>query len=131
MLKDSFLKPVLCFLLFPPRSFIVVRPTPSPVSNDKQNNTARCPPCLWLISDSLTLAFICSFIQLISVVHLLHRRTILEIPAASQSYVFHKRMSFLKADTGACSEKAGTWDPLLWCLHLDKHLLEQQNTKKI
>ena len=27
--------------------------------------------------------------------------------------------------------QAGTWDPLLQCLHLDKHLLEQQNTKKL
>ena len=25
----------------------------------------------------------------------------------------------------------GTWDPLLQCLHLDKRLLEQQNTKKL
>ena len=27
--------------------------------------------------------------------------------------------------------QAGTWDPLLQCLHLDKGLLEQQNTKKL
>ena len=27
--------------------------------------------------------------------------------------------------------QAGTWDPLLQCLHLDKHLLEPQNTKKL
>ena len=27
--------------------------------------------------------------------------------------------------------QAGTWDPLLQCLHLDKHLLEEQNTKKL
>ena len=26
---------------------------------------------------------------------------------------------------------SGTWDPLLQCLHLDKRLLEQQNTKKL
>ena len=25
--------------------------------------------------------------------------------------------------------QAGTWVPLLQCLHLDKHLLEQQNTR--
>lgn len=30
---------------------------PSPVSSDKQNNTAGCPQCSWLISGSLTLAF--------------------------------------------------------------------------
>ena len=27
--------------------------------------------------------------------------------------------------------QAGTWDPLLQCLHLDKPLLQQQNTKKL
>lgn len=27
--------------------------------------------------------------------------------------------------------EAGTWDPLLWSLHLDKHLLQQQHTKKL
>ena len=26
---------------------------------------------------------------------------------------------------------AGTWDPWLQCLHLDKRLLKQQNTKKL
>ena len=25
----------------------------------------------------------------------------------------------------------GTWDPLLQCLHLNKHLLEHQNTKTL
>ena len=29
-----------------------------------------------------------------------------------------------------CLRQAGTWDPLLQCLYLDKHLLRQQNTKK-
>ena len=27
--------------------------------------------------------------------------------------------------------QAGTWDPLLQCLHLDTPLLQQQNTKKL
>ena len=27
--------------------------------------------------------------------------------------------------------QAETWDPLLQCLHLDKRLLKQQNTKKL
>ena len=27
--------------------------------------------------------------------------------------------------------QAGTWNPLLRCLHMDKRLLKQQNTKKL
>lgn len=27
--------------------------------------------------------------------------------------------------------QAGTWEPLLHCVHLDKHLLRQQEAKKL
>ena len=38
-----------------------------------------------------------------------------------------KLLTFLHSSWG----QAGTWDPLLQCLHLDKRLLKQQNTKKL
>ena len=118
------------FCASPSRSFIVVRPTPSPASNDKRNNTARGLRCLQLISDSLTFAFICSFIQLISVVHLLHRKTILSHSNSLLEHlicVFHKRMSFLKAGTVACPETG--WDVGPFAVVLAPGQMSPQATK--
>ena len=39
-------------------------------------------------------------------------------------------LSYQYARRVICLRQAGTWDPLLQCLYLDKHLLRQQNTKK-
>lgn len=46
----------------------------------------------------------------------------------------HPPGSRVSATRRARGKTGGTWDPLLlWlqCLHLDKHLLEKQNTKKL
>ena len=35
-----------------------------------------------------------------------------------------------RGGVGAGGEIGQTWDPLLQCLHLSKHLLEEQNARK-
>ena len=50
----------------------------------------------------------------------------------------HEPQSHFENGGPGCNEyfifilgQTGAWDPLLQCLHLDKSLLQQQNTKKL